>query len=58
MAFSSNGLTSRHDKQQKKVEQECLEAALEEGLKDTFPSGIRRRRGDTASTRAKHLAGY
>jgi len=38
MAFSSNGVTSRHDKQQKKVEQECLEAALEEGLRDTFPA--------------------
>jgi hypothetical protein len=33
MAFSSKGLTSRQDKQQKKVEQERLEAALEGGLK-------------------------
>jgi hypothetical protein len=38
MAFSSKGLTSRKDKQQKKVEQERLEAALEEGLKGTFPA--------------------
>jgi hypothetical protein len=38
MAFSSKGLTSRQDKQQKKVEQERLEAALEEGLKGTFPA--------------------
>jgi hypothetical protein len=28
MAFSSKGLTSRPDKQQKKIEQERLEAAL------------------------------
>ena len=38
MAFSSKGLKSRQDKQQKKVEQERLEAALEEGLKGTFPA--------------------
>jgi hypothetical protein len=38
MAFSSKGLTSRRDKQHKKAEQERLEAALEEGLKGTFPA--------------------
>jgi hypothetical protein len=41
MAFSSKGLTSRRDKRtnsHKKAEQERLEAALEEGLKGTFPA--------------------
>jgi hypothetical protein len=37
MALSSKGLTSRRDRERKKAEQERLEAALEEGLKGTFP---------------------
>ena len=38
MAFSSKGSRSRRDKEQKKAERCRLEAALEEGLKDTFPA--------------------
>ena len=38
MAFSSKGLTSRQDREHKTAEQERLEAALEEGLKGTFPA--------------------
>jgi hypothetical protein len=38
MAFSSKGSRSSRDKEQKKAEQCRLEAALEEGLKDTFPA--------------------
>jgi hypothetical protein len=38
MALSSKELTSRHDRERKKAEQERLEAALEEGLKGTFPA--------------------
>jgi hypothetical protein len=38
MAFGSKGLTSRQDREHKKAEQERLEAALEEGLKGTFPA--------------------
>jgi len=38
MAFSSKGSRSRRDKKQKKAERCRLEAALEEGLKDTFPA--------------------
>ena len=37
MAFSSKGSRSR-DKEQKKAERCRLEAALEEGLKGTFPA--------------------
>ena len=38
MAFNSTGLRSRRDKELKKAERLRLEAALEEGLKDTFPA--------------------
>ena len=38
MAFSSKRVTCQQDKELKKAEQERLEAALEEGLKDTFPA--------------------
>ena len=38
MAFSSKGSGSSRDKEQKKAERWRLEAALEEGLKDTFPA--------------------
>jgi hypothetical protein len=38
MALISKGLTSRRDRERKKAEQERLEAALEEGLKGTFPA--------------------
>jgi hypothetical protein len=38
MALSSKELTSRRDRERKKAEQERLEAALEEGLKGTFPA--------------------
>jgi hypothetical protein len=38
MAFRSKRVTSQRDKELKKAEQERLEAALEEGLKDTFPA--------------------
>jgi hypothetical protein len=38
MAFGSKGLTSKQDREHKKAEQERLEAALEEGLKGTFPA--------------------
>jgi hypothetical protein len=38
MAFTSKGPRSRRDKEQKKAEQERLEAALEEGLEGTFPA--------------------
>jgi hypothetical protein len=38
MAFSSTGLRSRRGKELKKAERLRLEAALEEGLKDTFPA--------------------
>ena len=35
---TSKGPRSRRDKEQKKAEQERLEAALEEGLEGTFPA--------------------
>jgi hypothetical protein len=38
MAFSSKRVTCQQDKELKRAEQERLEAALEEGLKDTFPA--------------------
>jgi hypothetical protein len=38
MAFSSKGPRSGRDKEQKKADRERLEAALEEGLKGTFPA--------------------
>jgi hypothetical protein len=38
MAFSSTRLRSRRGKELKKAERLRLEAALEEGLKDTFPA--------------------
>jgi hypothetical protein len=38
MALSSKELTLRRDRERKKAEQERLEAALEEGLKGTFPA--------------------
>jgi hypothetical protein len=38
MAFSSTGPRSRRDKELKEAERRRLEAALEEGLKDTFPA--------------------
>ena len=38
MAFSSKGSRSSRDKEQKKAKRCRLEAALEEGLKDTFPA--------------------
>jgi hypothetical protein len=38
MSLSSKKLTSRRDRERKKAEQERLEAALEEGLKGTFPA--------------------
>ena len=38
MAFNSKGSRSSRDKEQKKAERCRLEAALEEGLKDTFPA--------------------
>jgi hypothetical protein len=38
MAFSSTRLRSRRGKEPKKAERLRLEAALEEGLKDTFPA--------------------
>ena len=38
MAFGSKRPTSKQDRQHKKAEQERLEAALEEGLKGTFPA--------------------
>jgi hypothetical protein len=37
-ALNSKRLTSRWDKEHKKAEQERREAALEEGLKGTFPA--------------------
>ena len=57
MAFTFKGPRSRRDKEQKKAEQERLEAALEAGLEGTFPASDARRR-DTASTRAQHLIRY
>ena len=38
MAFNSKGSRSRRDLEQKEAERWRLEAALEEGLKDTFPA--------------------
>ena len=38
MAFSSKGSRFSRDKEQKEAERWRLEAALEEGLKDTFPA--------------------
>ena len=38
MAFSSKGSRSSRDKEKKEAERWRLEAALEEGLKDTFPA--------------------
>jgi hypothetical protein len=38
MAFSSTRLRSRRDKELKEAERRRLEAALEEGLKETFPA--------------------
>jgi hypothetical protein len=38
MAFSSKVRRARRDKQQSKADQRRLEAALEEGLKGTFPA--------------------
>jgi hypothetical protein len=38
MAFSSKVRKAKRDRQQSKADQQRLEAALEEGLKGTFPA--------------------
>jgi hypothetical protein len=57
MAFNSTGLRSRRGKELKKAQRLRLEAALEEGLKGTFPASDSQHPSE-ASFKMKHLSRY
>ena len=49
MAFASGERRSKPDKEQQDAERDRLEAALEVGLKTTYPSAVRQRRISSAA---------